>query len=917
MSIKLLSLLCILGFGVHAQPGCPSLLSTTHIPGPDTIANDYDQTFRSLVVNPFNPDHVITGTEGNGIFISYDGGQHWRWERDGFRHFVLDGYAETWFMIFDPKDTSVIYASTADSPGPTTGSFSTAGAGVYKSTDHGQSWNQRNCGLPASSATAIWCHSDSSNNLLVSIAGGTPSFTGSPQSFYAGGIYYSQDSGASWIKANTPVNMDTVACWKFLNAGDTVFTCIVSNVPGRALGFMKSYDKGRTWTMCNNAPLAGRMMPDFALANDGRHIAAVVRDSALVFTSADGGDSWSRINISVSGVMTYHPQSTDTIFFSDQNLLYKSRNGITTGNLSSPDYKLVATFSHYIEKIVFAPSDPMVMYVSTRGYRVYKSTDGGETFSLMVKLRDVMNDSMYLTVDSLMLGTDTITGTAESDTISVAVMSNTDWIVSNAVGWISMSANNGSGNAVLNIAIAANMGVARSATITVAAGSIERTIYVSQAMPADLLSLGSDTLSSTAYGDTLSVSLTCNTAWTVSSPIGWVVVNPPNGNGNGVLEMVIEPNPGAARSATITVTAGSIIRTIYVSQEMFVESLSLNPDTLTSSSAGDTIPVQLSSNSSWTVNNPVSWITLNHLGGSGNDLLDIMIAANAGAVRSAVLSVTTGNITRTLYVTQHALFIGSLAIGTDTINSPFAGSSEFVQVTSNTAWTVNNPAAWVSINPVSGNGNDSLSVLVAANTGAARTATVSVIAGMITRTFYVSQALFDPGLALGEDTIESPASGSVTPVALSCTTGWTVTNPAAWLTVAPMAGTGNATLSCTVSANTADTLRMAIVSVNSGSHTQVFYIIQEASVTGLETVIAPEYFSLYPNPTSGKVVLKNERMTDAEAEVFDLNGKSTDHFTAKGGAEIILDYSGWNTGLYVMLVTTAYGRNTLKFMISK
>ena len=41
-----------------------------------------------------------------------------------------------------------------------------------------------------------------------------------------------------------------------------------------------------------------------------------------------------------------------------------------------------------IEKIVYAPSNPRIIYMSTRGYKVYKSIDGGHHFTLLTRLRD-------------------------------------------------------------------------------------------------------------------------------------------------------------------------------------------------------------------------------------------------------------------------------------------------------------------------------------------------------------------------------------------------------------------------------------------------------------------------------------------------------------------------------------------------
>lgn len=44
------------------------------------------------------------------------------------------------------------------------------------------------------------------------------------------------------------------------------------------------------------------------------------------------------------------------------------------------------------QDIVFAPSDPSVVYAATEGYLVYRSADAGATWTLMANVRrDVLN----------------------------------------------------------------------------------------------------------------------------------------------------------------------------------------------------------------------------------------------------------------------------------------------------------------------------------------------------------------------------------------------------------------------------------------------------------------------------------------------------------------------------------------------
>ena len=49
-----------------------------------------------------------------------------------------------------------------------------------------------------------------------------------------------------------------------------------------------------------------------------------------------------------------------------------------------------------VREIVFAPSDPNVVYAETDGYVLYRSDDAGQTWRLMVHVRDeVLNVQPY------------------------------------------------------------------------------------------------------------------------------------------------------------------------------------------------------------------------------------------------------------------------------------------------------------------------------------------------------------------------------------------------------------------------------------------------------------------------------------------------------------------------------------------
>jgi hypothetical protein len=684
------------------------------------------------------------------------------------------------------------------------------------------------------------------------------------------------------------------------------------------VGFLKSGDNGRTWQRFT-APLAGKPIVDFTVSADGLSIAAMVRDSNAVYTSADGGNSWTRISISVNGVLQFHPQSADTIFVTAQNELYKSDDGIKTGNLSAPNYKRVGTFSHWIEKIVIAPSNPRIMYVSTRGLRVYKSADGGETFSLVVKLREVMADSIYITNDTLTLGQDTVVSVSTGDTTTVSFACNTTWVVSNPTNWIVVAPLSGSGNQQISITTQQNLGAARTAVLKITAGVISKTILVKQHPIPPILLLSEDSLISGSGGDTASILLTSNTNWTVDNPVGWISITPMNGSGNDTLTFVTQQNAGGERSATVTLTAGILTKTLYVKQETLAPILNIGMDSLRSSVDGDTTAIQLTSNTSWIVSGVASWIKISPLSGNGDTLLELITEKNMGGLRTATINISGGSISKTIYVEQ-PMITSSLTLEKDTILHKTDGDTLFVQLTSNTSWTLGTSTGWVIVSPMSGMGNQLLSILTTKNIGAIRTAIITITAGSIVKTIYVKQETSIPFITIGSSLINSPAAAFSTTVTLSSNSNWTVNNPVSWLSVTPMSGNGNAIISCIISENRLSVAREAMITIKllGGGAAEVFTVHQEGMpTTGLSNIISSSQFTLHPNPTVGKLTFKNNLSVVSTIQVFDISGRLVDQFMTKGEEEMLRDYADWNNGLYMLTITSNEGVRTMRIVIQR
>jgi hypothetical protein len=158
------------------------------------------------------------------------------------------------------------------------------------------------------------------------------------------------------------------------------------------------------------------------------------------------------------------------------------------------------------------------------------------------------------------------TGTNEE----VAIKSNSAWTVTSSETWITVTPSGGSGDATIAVAVAANTtGSERTATIDIVINKdLSHRITVTQeANPAeDLLSVSPSTISATVAAGAYEITVTSNVEWTVASSESWATVSVAAGSNNGKITVNVAANEGDARTATITITAGTLEQKVKVSQ---------------------------------------------------------------------------------------------------------------------------------------------------------------------------------------------------------------------------------------------------------------------------------------------------------------------------------------------------------------
>lgn len=166
--------------------------------------------------------------------------------------------------------------------------------------------------------------------------------------------------------------------------------------------------------------------------------------------------------------------------------------------------------------------------------------------------------------------------------------------------------------------------------------------------------------STEATAITCTINVSSNENWTATSDAtSWCIVSPASGSSLGTITVSVSANSStASRTAHITVTGeesgNKTTVTLTQAGSTPVSTLTVDKSSLSFGYLGGSGSFNISSNTSWTVtSNNSSWCTISPASGSNNGSVTVTVSENtASSDRSAIISVSGGNISRTVTVTQ-------------------------------------------------------------------------------------------------------------------------------------------------------------------------------------------------------------------------------------------------------------------------
>lgn len=189
---------------------------------------------------------------------------------------------------------------------------------------------------------------------------------------------------------------------------------------------------------------------------------------------------------------------------------------------------------------------------------------------------------------SLTLSQSTFSVAADKNTVTLNIVSNTNWTITDVPSWIDVSPSSGRDNAAVQVTIRENTSTEERSSILIIStqdGSIEKNIIVKQSGKEIKLSVDvtSINLSSVANASQ-TINIICNSSWSISGIPDWLQTSSLSGNGNSSIVITTRSanESASVRSASIVVSSEGQTQTVTVQQEAALASCKAVPSNITS-----------------------------------------------------------------------------------------------------------------------------------------------------------------------------------------------------------------------------------------------------------------------------------------------------------------------------------------------
>lgn len=328
-----------------------------------------------IIINPQNPNQIFAATMGlpfvrdnnRGVYRSNDGGETWE------RVLFVSDQTGAIDLAINTNNTTVIYASFWDrirNNQETT--IEGEGGGIWRSTDGGTTWEELTNGLPSNEIMGrvnIAISKSNPNTLYAAYV--------APYSSTLYGVFRSEDGGDSWQQTAASGAEDITGGQGWYYTEIAVNPANDAQVFLLGLYVLRSNDSAATFQQTWEGDAVHADIHAIAFAPNGN---AVIGTDGGAYYSTDSGQSWYDLeNIPISQFYrtAYNPHYPNLYFGGTQD------NGTCRGSSNAPNNWTQYWGGDGFQPL-FHPTNPNIFYVETQNGEIYRTIDGGESFEWSV-----------------------------------------------------------------------------------------------------------------------------------------------------------------------------------------------------------------------------------------------------------------------------------------------------------------------------------------------------------------------------------------------------------------------------------------------------------------------------------------------------------------------------------------------------
>ena len=354
-----------------------------------------------------------------------------------------------------------------------------------------------------------------------------------------------------------------------------------------------------------------------------------------------------------------------------------------------------------------------------------------------------------------------------------------------------------------------------------------------------------------AEGGDITISFRTNLAYSVKPDASWLTLVTKSTKAVTTQSVTVRAAANSSfdsRSAKVTVTAGSLSIEMTVNQAGQQAQIDVDASSFDVPAEGGEFSVKVSSNADYNVDIKADWIS--RKGSSAGAEVFTVQPNESGSQRSGSITFSYGGVSKTISVSQAAAQLPEEDVlengDKSTYNVAAGGQNITVVVRSNVDYKVEVSDSWISQTKTKAVKEDRLVFAVAANSGAARSGSITVTYGSVLSFIVtVNQAAYvepgeDPYLELSAEELEVDPAGETCSINVNSNFGYTASSNAEWLEIL---ASGDV-FTFRVLPNEAEDARNAMVLFSSEGIVKYLFIAQNSVNSGVDPFDVGENLSV-------------------------------------------------------------------------